>query len=195
MQHHVLLASLPSSSHARQLQQPITGLEVSTLIGLGVRREGSVGSPQVKQRLHRLQLLRREHGHLHPSQHKVTEATVELLLKIQVVEGLHKVGPVEMGVHAEHLGEDGLADSRELLGKPTTLSNVLIKSVGGDGRRCELLVLRERDTSRVGGEDLLVVDLARDPALHKRHVLVGRQLNGLKTVVEPCVGVVTEESC
>lgn len=48
-----------------------------------------------------------------------------------------------------------------------------------------------RDTGGVSWEDVGVVDLARDPSLHKSHVLEGRELNRLSVSVEPSKGVVT----
>lgn len=47
-----------------------------------------------------------------------------------------------------------------------------------------------RDTRGVSWEDVSVVDLARDPSLHKSHVLRGRELNRLSVSVEPSKGVV-----
>lgn len=91
-----------------------------------------------------------------------------------MVEGFYKVGLVEMGVYVEYLGEDGFVDSWEFFGKFIMFFNVFIKFVGGDGWRCELLVLREWDISRVGGEDFFVVDFVRDLVLYKCYVFVGR---------------------
>jgi len=52
----------------------------------------------------------------------VAEAAVQLFLKIQVVEGVDEVGPVEMGVDAEHLTEDHLANFDEVLGETAALA-------------------------------------------------------------------------
>ena len=51
-----------------------------------------------------------------------------------------------------------------------------------------------RDTGGVGWENVGVVNLSRDPSLHKSHVLIGGELNRLPVSVEPSEGVVAAES-
>lgn len=50
--------------------------------------------------------------------------------------------------------------------------------------------MSEGNTGWVGWENSCVVGLARDPALHKCNVLVGRDLNRLLTGVQPCERVI-----
>lgn len=148
----------------------LPNLEVGILIGLALGREGAVGGPEVEEGLHGLQLGGLEQVEGGGGQDKVGEAAVELLLEVEVVEGVGEVGPVEVGVDAEHLAEDGLADVDEGLGEARALADPfglaggageLGKRGGGDGR-----VVGVGDAGRVGGEDGGVVDLAGDPALH-----------------------------
>jgi len=100
-----------------ELQEAFSGSDVGILICLGLGREGSIGGPEIDQRLHGLQLGGLEHIQGGSSQHEMGEATVELLLKVEVVEGLSEVSPVKMSIDPEHLSEDHLADVDELVGE------------------------------------------------------------------------------
>lgn len=51
--------------------------------------------------------------------------------------------------------------------------------------------MRIRDTRSVGGHDVLIINLAGNPPLHKSHVLVGRELDGLTTAVQPREGMIS----
>lgn len=111
-----------------------------------------------------------------------------------MVEGLGEMGPVEVSIDAEHLAEDGLAYVDEVLGKAGAFADPIgLTRVGelGEGRRGDAGVVRVGDARGVGGEDIGVVDLARDPSLHKSHVFSGGKFNGLSAAVEPGEGVVT----
>ena len=106
-----------------------------------------------------------------------------------MVERVEEVVPVEVGVDAEHLEEDGAADVAKVFGKAAALADPVLAAglvaVGGflGGRGVG-------DALVVGGEDHVVVDLSGDPTLHEGDVLVGRQLNRLMAAVEPGVGMV-----
>lgn len=100
-----------------ELQKPFAGSDVGVLVCLRLGREGSVGSPKIDQGLHRLQLSRLEHIQGGSGQDEVREATVELLLEVEVVEGLGEMSPVKVSVDSEHLSEDHLADVDELIGE------------------------------------------------------------------------------
>lgn len=179
---------------ASELQQPLAGLEVCVLVGLALGGERAVGGPHVDEGLHGLELVGFEQIEGRGREDKVTEATVELLLEVDVVEGVGEVGPVEMGVDAEHLAEDGLADVDEVLGEARALADPVGLATGagelGQRRRRDGGVVRKGDARRIRGEDGEVVNLAGDPALHQCHVLVGRQLDRLAAAVEPGEGVV-----
>lgn len=116
----------------------------------------------------------------------MAEAAVELLLQVEVVEGLDEVGMVQVCVDAEHLQENGLADGHELLGEPAAAAYpvfAVAADAGQRGRRAEGRVQRVRHPGRVRGEHFCVVDLARYPPLHEGDVLEGRQLDGLVAAV------------
>lgn len=97
------------------MEEPLSSTEVGIFVGLRLRRESSVGSPQIDQGLHGLELMWSEHIKRCCGQDEVTEAAIELLLQIQMVERLSEVGPVKVGIDSEHLTEDGLADLDEVL--------------------------------------------------------------------------------
>lgn len=112
----------------------------------------------------------------------MAETAIELLLQVQMVEGLRKVGPVKVSVDAEHLEEDGLANVEKLLGEAAALADPVVRT--RQKCRCgNLRVMRKRDPRRLGGEDLGVVNLARNPPLHQSNVLICWELNGLKAAV------------
>lgn len=104
----------------------------------------------------------------------MTKAAVELLLQVQVVEGLNEMGPVEVGVDSEHLTENGLTDLDKVLGEARPLANpVRLSRVCqlGEGRCSDARVVCIRDTRWVSGEDLCVVNFSRDPPLPANIVL------------------------
>lgn len=161
---------------------------VCVVVRLGPGWEGAVGSPEVDQRLHRLQLLRLQHVEGAGCQDKVAEAAVELFLQVEVVEGIDKVGPVEVGVDSEHLAEDGLADLDEFLGKAAPLPDPVpvARAAQLRERRCgDGGIMGEGDPVRVRWKDAEVINLTRDPALHEGDVLVCGQFHGLVSVIQP----------
>lgn len=93
----------------------------------------------------------------------MTETAVELLLQVQVIERLSKVGPVEMGVDSEHLTENSLADLDKILGEAGPLADpVGLSRVCQLGKRCcgDARVVCVRNTRWVGREDLGVINFA-----------------------------------
>lgn len=133
------------------------------------------------------------------SQQEVTEAAVELLLEVQLVEWLDEVGMVHVCVNAEHLQEDSLADLEEVLGKTAPPADPVTVVGVGDAREgllgCDGRVDGKGDAGRIGGEDVGVVDLPGYPPLHEGYVLVCRQFDGLITAVQPCVRVIPNIKC
>ena len=178
------------SSH---LKQSLAGAQIGVFVGLGLGRKRAIGCPDVEEGLHGLKLLRPEHVERGGGQHEVGEAAVELLLEVEVVEGLREMGPVKVSVDAEHLAKDHLAHIDELLREAGPLADPLwvtrVRQLG-KGRRRDGRIVSIRHSSGIGREDVGVVNLARDPPLHQRHVLVSRQLDGLPVLVEPSEGVV-----
>lgn len=178
------------SSH---LKQSLAGAQIGVFVGLGLGRKRAIGCPDVEEGLHGLKLLRPEHVERGGGQHEVREAAVELLLEVEVVEGLREMGPVKVSVDAEHLAKDHLAHIDELLREAGPLADPLwvtrVRQLG-KGRRRDGRIVSIRHSSGIGREDVGVVNLARDPPLHQRHVLVSRQLDGLPVLVEPSEGVV-----
>lgn len=183
-------APLRTSCHSRHLKQADADFDVGVFVCLGIGREGAIGGPEVNERLHRFQGRGLEHVQRRGRQQEVAETAVELLLEVQMVEGLHEVRPIEVGVDAEHLQEDGLAYAREVLGETAPLADPIVRPAEED-RVGDAGVVGERHAGGVGREDLGVVDFARDPALHQRHVLDRGQLDGLETRVEPRIRVVS----
>lgn len=100
----------------------MTSFEVRILVGLGLGRESSIRRPEVNQWLHGFQLLGLQQVEGGSGKNEVTEAAVQLLLEVEVVERLGEMCPVEMGIDPEHLQEDGLADVEEVLGESASLS-------------------------------------------------------------------------
>lgn len=159
------------------MKKPLTGFEVCVFIGLGLGRESAIGGPKIDQRLHGLELMRSEHVEGGGGENKVAEAAVELLFEVQVVKRLGKVGPVQVCIDTKHLTEDSLADLNKVLGEARSLSHpVRLPRAGQLGeRRCSNTgVVGIGDSRGLSGEDLCVVNLARDPSLHKRNVFLGR---------------------
>lgn len=118
-----------------------------------------------------------EHIESGSGENEVAEAAVELFLEVQMIERLSEVGPVEMCIDTEHLAEDGLADLDEILGEAGSFSHpVRLPRASQLGKRCcgNARIVSIRDSRGLGREYLCVVNLARDPSLHKRNVLLGR---------------------
>lgn len=121
----------------------------------------------------------------------MAEAAVELLLEIEVVEGLDEVIPVEVSVNAEDLAKDELAGTGQLFGEAASASKPVLGAAELlEGSAGVLRVHGKRHRVWVGREQHRVVNLARHPSLHETHVLVGRQLHRLVVFVEPGIGVV-----
>lgn len=94
-----------------------------------------------------------------------------------------------MGVDSEHLEEYRLADAEEVSGETASLANPLI-GASEESCRGDLGIVCIRNAGRVGREHVVIVDLARNPALHEGDVLKCRDLYRLKVAVKPSVGVV-----
>lgn len=117
------------------------------------------------------------------------EATIQLLLEVEVIERVGEVRPVQVRVDAEHLSEDDLTNLEELVGEARSLAEPLgFRSGAGELREgvgVEGGILRVGDATCFRGENVDVVNLARDPTLHECHVLVSRELDRLAVAVEP----------
>jgi hypothetical protein len=125
----------------------------------------------------------------------VGEAAVQLLLEVEVVERVDEVSPIKVGIDTEHLPEDGLANIEKIFWKTTSFSDPV--TIAGTAelreRRCSYLrVVRERNAVGVRGEDVGVINLARDPALHQRDIFVRRKLHRFLPEVKPSEGVITD---
>lgn len=199
-----------------QLQQLLSSSQVRTSISLRLRWESSVRGPQINERLHRLQLSRLHHIKRNGSEDEVREHRVELLLQVQVVEWLGEVGPVEVSVDAEHLAEDGLANLEEVAWEAGGLADPVVTGesrdwkvgggwsrsrgrtwVGGSGWESagswgswSTEIVGVGDGAWVSWEDLRVLNLAGNPALHQSDILVSWNLHWLTAGVEPREGVV-----
>lgn len=102
----------------------------------------------------------------------MTEAAIQLLFEVEMVERISEMRVVEMRVYAKHLQENGLADAAKLFGKTGALAEPV--SIGRRGRlRSEGRVECIGDAVGVGGEYPRIIDFARDPSLHKGDVFVG----------------------
>lgn len=119
----------------------------------------------------------------------MAEATVELLLKVKMVKRFGKVGPVKVSVHPEHLAEDSLAYVDKILRKPAPSSNpVSIKL------RCGHLGVKSiRNSGGISRKNIGIIDLSRNPTLHKCYIFISRQFNGFSTIVEPGKGMVSRK--
>jgi hypothetical protein len=171
------------------------------------RRQQALLAPQINQRLHGLNLLVAEQVEQLAHVDEVDKARVELLVRIDVPEGLEPMAVVNVRIAPHHLAINTLDVALERLGKarglaePVTARQLGQRSVdagwaeglggsaaagkgargvgcGGDG-----------DGGGVSGEDVWVVDLADDPFLDEVDVLDGGDLDGLLLVVEPRIGV------
>ena len=58
------------------VQESLSSTEIGVFVRLGFGREGAVGSPEVDERLHRLQFIRLEHVEGRSRKDKVGEAAV-----------------------------------------------------------------------------------------------------------------------
>lgn len=174
------------------MQKPLARPQIGVLVCLGLGRERAIGRPEIDERLHWLKFLRPEHVKRRRREDEVAEAAIQLLLQVEVVEWLDEVGPVQVSVDAEHLAEDCLADLHKVLGEAAALANPVSLARIRHWKRRDGRIVCIRDARWIRGEDIGVVDLARDPALHKRHVLERRQFDGLPAAVEPGKGVISE---
>ena len=100
-----------------QFKNPIPLRQVGIRVGPALSRQRAVRSPHVHKRLHRLNVLGLEEVQSGGRENEVRKARVELLLQVEMVKRLDKVVPVEVGVDAEHLQEDGATDAGKLLGE------------------------------------------------------------------------------
>ena len=85
-----------------------------------------------------------------------------------------------MRVHAEHLTEYSLARLKEVLREATPLAEPVRPRLLRLGRDTEGRVVGIRDTCGIGGEDLVVVNLARDVPLNQTQILVRWNLHRLQ---------------
>lgn len=110
------------------------------------------------------------------------EARVELTVSAEVPE-VEPMGPVEVGVAAEHLLIHVLDLSLEPLRKTGRLAEPVVGVVG------HVLRVRQRwwSLERVGWEKVLVEDLAADPSLDVLDVRWGRQVDWVAVRVHPRV--------
>lgn len=126
----------------------------------------------------------------------MAEAAVHALVEVEMVERINEMCPVEMSVNPEHLTEDGLANINKVLREATALANPIFGTRKLGERQIQVrgtswdwivgarsikttrwisctayfwgrCVVCKRDACRVGGEDVGIVKLARDPTLHK----------------------------
>lgn len=143
---------------------------------------------------------------------EVDEASIELLVGVQIPEGVKPVAVVQVGVAAHHLPVDGpdvvLEVPRETctLAAPFVTGELRKRSIDtsrasrngavragsvqtsrgvGSGRSAGRL---RRDRG-VGREKVLVANLSHDPLLDQLDVLIGRDFDRLLVVVQPSVGV------
>jgi hypothetical protein len=208
----------------RKLQKTLSRFDIGACVSFRLVREGSISSPKVDQRLHWLQLRRLQHVNFGGGKDKVAEAAVHAFFKTEMVEGVDEVGPVEMSVDTEHLTEDGLADFDKLGREATTFPNPITwaselrERCVQSGRTCGngaagarsvettrcvgcarglgwSSVVSKGDAGWIGWEDIGVVDLARNPSLHKRDVFMSRNFNGLFARVQPGERMISRSYC
>lgn len=161
--HSFIRSPVSRSGNSTQLEKSLTRAQVGIFVGLGLGRECSVGGPEIDQGLHGFELVGSEHVERCCGQDEVTEATVELLLQVQVVERLKEVGPVKVGVDSEHLTEDSLTDFDKILGETRPLADPIgLTRVCqlGEGRCGDAGVVCIRDARWVSRENLGIVDFA-----------------------------------
>lgn len=138
---------------------------------------------------------------------EVDEARVQLLVRVDVPEGLEPVAVVDVRVDSHHLAVDALDVAFEGLGEAGGLTEPVATGELGEGG----VKGRGREGLRSGvswgaaaggvgggvrvqgrgvcGEDGGVRDLAYDPFLDKEDVLDGGDFDGFLVAVEPCVCV------
>lgn len=174
----------------RRGQYLLSNPHICHRVRLALRWESPIGSPKINQRLHRLQLMRLQKIQRRGRQYEMAEAAVQLLLQVEMIKRIGKVGVVEMRIDAKHLQENGLADAAKLFGEARALAEPF--SIGGrGGLRGEGWVESIRDARGVRGENFRVVDFTGYPSLHEGDVLIGGQLDRFVATVEPGVGVIT----
>jgi hypothetical protein len=144
-------------------------------------RQQALLCPEINEGLHRLDLLVANEVEQATDIDEVDEARVELLVGVDVPEGLQPVAVVDVGVAAHHLAVDALDIRLECLGEAGRLAEPVTAS--------ELFWCGEGYGCGVGGEDVGVVDLADNPFLDEVDVLDGGDLDRLLVVVEPGVRV------
>jgi hypothetical protein len=180
-----------------ELQQTLANLMVGIVVGLRSRREGAVGGPKIDQRLHGLKLLRLEHIEGASRQDEVRKTAVELLLKVEVVERVDEMGPVEMRIDTEHLSKDGLAHVDKVVRESASLAHPFTLAGASQLRqgRCRRgRVIGVGDAVGVGREDICVINLSRYPTLHQCDVLGRRELDRFPLAVQPGERVVSRGS-
>lgn len=83
-----------------------------------------------------------------------------------------------MGINPKHLPKDGLACLHEVLGEAASLSDPLLAGFWDGGAKGR--VVGVGNAGWVAGEDVVVVDFARDVSLYEGEVLVCWDLDGLE---------------
>lgn len=176
------------------------------LLGRARHRQEALLRPQLDERQHGLDFLVADEAVQATDVDEVDEARVELLVRVDVPEGLQPVAVVDVRVAPHHLPVDALDVALERLREARRLAEPLaacelgergVEGGGGEGLRG--IVYGGSGTGGVGrgvdqgggvcGEDGGVVDLADDPFLDEVDVLDGGDLDGLLVVVKPCVCV------
>lgn len=84
--------------------------------------EQALGEPDVDQRLHWLHLLVADQVEQPANVHEVNEARVELLVGVEVPEGVEPVPVVEVGIASHHLAVDTTNVRFKTLGKARSLA-------------------------------------------------------------------------
>lgn len=166
---------------------------------LGRLDQEALLEPKVNEGLHGLHLLVSKQVVQLADIDKVDEASVELLVGIDVPEGVQPMAVINVGIATHHLAVDafdiGLKVLRETrrLAQPITAGRANVCLTCGLG--LDMHVKRAGGTitgwggAGVGREDARIVDLADDPLLNQVDVLDGGDLDGLLVVVKPRIGV------
>lgn len=124
--------SIPGAS--RHPHQDLARPQVCKLVSFGLDGKRPVGSPQVKERLHGLEIMGAQQVERGGRQQEMTKTAVELLLQAQVVKRVHKVRVVQVRVGAEHLQENRLADGGEFSGEAAPPAEPFtVAAAGGAG--------------------------------------------------------------
>ena len=171
-----------------------------------IRRNRSVGDPDVDERLHRLHVFLLEKTEQHGDGDVVHESRVEVTVGTDVPEWFLPVRVVQVRVQSEHLAEDRLEVSEEGFRETGRLSHPVMPCQRGEwcgqsGRahgnggigtgsiEAARSVSGRRSRRGFGREGFRILDLAHNPTLHKGYVLIRRYFDGGFFVVEPSVGV------